>query len=373
LTDFGRRTFIEPRLSEGTDTGVEEAMLYPQAVKILEQVPLAAYTTFGIGGPARYFAEARNEADVEEAVAWAAERGVRLYVLGGGSNLLVPDEGFDGLVLHMAIAGVESDGAGGFDVGAGEGWDGFVERVVDEGCAGLECLAGIPGSVGGTPVQNVGAYGQEVAETILSVRAFDRSSGGFVELSNAECGFRYRESVFNTTERGRYIVTRVRFGLRPGGAPRVTYADLQRRFAGATPTLAQVAAAVREIRLGKGMLIVEGDADSRSAGSFFKNPVVAEGVLERMAAAAGVSVDALPHWPAGEGRVKLAAAWLLEKTGFVKGYGAGPVRISSRHTLALTNRGGASFADVRALEGEIVAGVERKFGVRLEREPVLLG
>jgi UDP-N-acetylmuramate dehydrogenase len=342
-------------------------------VTIREHVGLAGYTTFGIGGPARFFAEAGDEDDLKSAVAWAAERGVRLYVLGGGSNLLVPDEGFDGLVLHMAIAGVESDGAGGFDVGAGEAWDGFVARVVDEGYAGVECLAGIPGSVGGTPVQNVGAYGQEVAETIVSVRAFDRRAGEFVELSNAECGFRYRESLFNTTERGRYIVTRVRFALRPGGALRVTYADLQRRFAGSSPTLAEVAAAVREIRLGKGMVIVPGDPDSRSAGSFFKNPIVAADVLERVAQAAGVAEEKVPHWAAGEGKIKLAAAWLLEKAGFVKGYGEGAVRISLRHTLALTNRGGASFADVRALEKEIVTGVEAKFGVRLEREPVLLG
>ena len=331
---------------------------------IREQVSLAEYTTFGIGGAARYFAEAAVEADVTEAVSWAKGRGVPLFVLGGGSNLLVPDEGFDGLVLLMGIRGIRRAG-GNFDVGGGESWDGLVSVTVSAGCAGMECLAGIPGSVGGTPVQNVGAYGQEVAETIVSVRAFDRYAGEFVELSNAECEFRYRESVFNTTARGRFIVTQVRFELLEGGAPRVAYADLQRRFAGVSPTLAEVAEAVREIRLGKGMLIVPGDPDCRSAGSFFKNPIVP---VESLGA-----IPEVPHWPAGEGRVKLPAAWLLERAGFVKGYGSGRVRISSRHTLALTNRGGATFADLMGMQEEIVAGVFAKFGVRLEREPVVLG
>jgi UDP-N-acetylmuramate dehydrogenase len=351
-------------------------------VEIREQVGLAGYTTFGIGGAARYFAEAVDELDVWEALHWAHDQDLRIYVLGGGSNLLVPDEGFGGLVLHVGIRGIMADGAGGFDVGAGEEWDGFVSRAVADGCAGIECLAGIPGSVGGTPVQNVGAYGQEVSETIVSVRAFDRANGEFVEMGNAECGFRYRESVFNTTARARYVVTRVRFALRPGGEPTLKYADLQRRFGeskdldaksgkfnakfrGGGPALVEVADAVREIRLGKGMLIVDGDADSRSAGSFFKNPVVTVEVAE--------GIPGVPRWAAGEGLVKLPAAWLLEQAGFVKGYGSGPVRISSKHTLALTNRGGATFADVIAMQDEIVAGVFAKFGVRLEREPVVLG
>jgi UDP-N-acetylmuramate dehydrogenase len=344
-------------------------------VTIRENVALAGYTTFGIGGPARWFVEASDEADVVEAVRWAGEVGVKLYVLGGGSNLLVPDEGFEGLVLLMNIRGVEQEGCS-FNVGAGEVWDELVTRAVSEGCAGVECLAGIPGSVGGTPVQNVGAYGQEVAETIVSVRAFDRQAREFVERSNAECGFRYRESIFNTTERGRYIVTRARFGLRAGGAPTLKYQDLQKRFGDGsqTPTLGEVAAAVREIRRVKGMLIVEGDPDSRSAGSFFKNPVVGVEELERVKAAAGLLE--VPHWAVGdrsEGRVKLPAAWLVERAGFAKGYGDGPVGISSRHTLALVNRGGGTFADVRRMQEEVVAAVEGKFGVRLEREPVVLG
>jgi UDP-N-acetylmuramate dehydrogenase len=343
-------------------------------VTIREEVSLAGYTTFGIGGPARWFAEARTEEDVAEAVRWAGRRGLPLFVLGGGSNLLVPDEGYAGVVVLIAIRGVEREGCR-FDVGAGEPWDPFVDRTLEAGCAGVECLAGIPGSVGGTPVQNVGAYGQEVAETIVSVRALDRRTGEFAEMSREACGFRYRESVFNTTERGRYIVTRVRFGLREGGAPTLRYQDLQRGFAGAVraPTLVEVAAAVRESRRGKGMLIVEGDPDCRSAGSFFKNPVVSAAEFAAVARAAGLGEAEVPHWPAGAGRVKLPAAWLLERAGFVKGYGEGAVRVSSRHTLALTNRGGASFADVARMEREIVGGVEGRFGVRLEREPVLLG
>ena len=339
---------------------------------IREGVALASFTTLGIGGPARYFVVAATEEDVVAAVAWAREREVKLFVLGGGSNLLVRDEGFNGLVVQMAILGIEGCGDGCLIAGAGGSWDGFVEYAVERGLAGVECLAGIPGSVGGTPVQNVGAYGQEVAETIEMVRAFDLSAGAFVELGKAECRFRYRESLFNTDEPGRYIVTRVRFQLQPGGPPHLRYADLQRRLGGREGlTLAEVAKTVREIRREKGMLLVDRDADCRSAGSFFKNPVVAVEVLERVAAAA--SVAEVPHWPAGAERVKIPAAWLLERAGFVKGYGEGAAGISTRHTLALTNRGGATCADIERLQGEIVGGVWERFGVRLEREPVVVG
>jgi UDP-N-acetylmuramate dehydrogenase len=343
-------------------------------LKIREGVPLASYTTFGVGGPARYFAVAATEEDVAAAVAWAGKRGVRLFVLGGGSNLLVRDAGFNGLVVQMAISGVESCEEGCLSVGAGENWDGFVDCAIRLGLAGVECLAGIPGSVGGTPVQNVGAYGQEVAETIASVRAFDLSVGEFVELSKAQCKFRYRESLFNTDEPGRYIVTRAKFQLRSGVEPSLRYADLQRRFEGMPkPSLAEVAAAVREIRRAKGMLLVEGDPDCRSAGSFFKNPVVGVEMLERIASAAGVEESKVPHWAAGEeGRIKLPAAWLLERAGFVKGYRDGAVGISTRHTLALTNRGGATCADIERLQEEIVSGVRERFGISLQREPVLL-
>ncbi len=346
----------------------------PSGLQIRKEIPLAPFTTFGIGGAARYFAVATTEVEVVEAIFWAKEHGVPLFVLGGGSNLLVKDSGFAGLVLKVAVMGVEARGRDLFDVGAGEVWDGFVERMTSLGMAGVECLAGIPGSVGGTPVQNVGAYGQEVAETIEAVRAFDRETLEWVELDKAACRFRYRESLFNTDEPGRYLVTRVRFRLRANGEPNLRYADLQRRFAGKEGvTLMEVATAVREIRRSKGMLLVEGDPDCRSAGSFFKNPIVGLERLAGIVASAGVEEGKVPHWPAGEGKIKVPAAWLLEQAGFVKGYGAGPAGISTRHTLALTNRGGATCADIERLQDEIVRGVRERFGVTLEREPVLVG
>lgn len=345
----------------------------PSTLQIRDEITLAPFTTFGIGGPARYFVQADNEVQVAAAVAWAKQRGLRLFVLGGGSNLLVKDAGFDGLVLKVGVMGIEACGEGRYEVGAGESWDRFVEMMMWVGMAGVECLAGIPGSVGGTPVQNVGAYGQEVSETIEWVRAFDRKNDSWVKLSKQQCRFRYRESLFNTDEPGRYVVTRVRFRLNAGGEPNLRYADLQRRLGGQEGlTLMDVARTVREIRREKGMLLVQGDPDCRSAGSFFKNPIVESVRLGAIAHAAGVDESAVPHWPAGEGRTKIPAAWLLERAGFVKGYGEGPARISTKHTLALTNRGGATCADVEELQAEIVRGVQERFGIVLEREPVLV-
>lgn len=339
-------------------------------MRVEEFVSLAPYTTFRIGGPARWFAEATNEQEVAEGVEFARVRGLPFFVLGGGSNLLVRDAGFPGLVLHLGLPGIRQEGSR-FEVGAGESWDEFVSYAVERGFAGVECLAGIPGTVGATPVQNVGAYGQEVAETVVQVRAFDTRSAGFVELAAEACGFAYRRSIFNSTERGRYIVTAVTYELRERGAPSLRYADLQRRFpAGMMPTLKEASAAVREIRHGKGMLIVEGEADCRSAGSFFKNPVVTAEHFARIAAASGGPV---PSYAAGEGRLKLPAAWLVEHAGFAKGYTMGKAGISSKHTLALMNRGGATAEDVLALAEKILAGVREKFGIELEMEPVVLG
>ena len=293
--------------------------------------------------------------------------------LGGGSNLLVPDAGFDGLVVHLALRGIRRDGDL-FDVAAGESWDAFVDCAIEAGSAGVECLAGIPGTVGASPVQNIGAYGQEVAQTIESVRALDRVTGDFVELSAAECGFQYRRSVFNGEARNRYVITRVRFRLEAGGTPFLGYADLQRWFARRVdgPSLAEVAAAVRAIRRAKGMVLIEGDPDTWSAGSYFKNPVIAVGALEGIAVAAGLEASAVPHWPAGEEYVKLSAAWLLERAGFARGFRLGAAGLSTKHALALTNRGGATCADLLRLEETIRAGVRNRFGVGLEREPVML-
>ena len=343
-------------------------------LEIREDVALAPFTTFGIGGPARYFATARTEADVEQAVAFARGQSLPLFVLGGGSNLLVRDTGFTGLVIHIAISGIERPADDLLDVGAGESWDALVDYAIALNLAGIECLAGIPGSVGGTPVQNVGAYGQEVSETLESVRVFDREINKWQELTNADCQFRYRESLFNKDEPNRYIVTRVRFRLRLNGAAAIRYAELQRRFADApAPTLAEVAATVREIRRSKGMVITPGDPDTRSAGSFFKNPIVPATALKQVAAATAVDSANIPHWPTTAGNIKLPAAWLLEKAGFTKGYTEGPAAISTRHTLALTNRDNATCADVLRLQDHIIATVQARFNITLEREPVLLG
>jgi UDP-N-acetylmuramate dehydrogenase len=344
-------------------------------MEILERVALAPYTTFQIGGPARWFAEAVSEDDIAAGVAFAASRGVPRFVLGGGSNLLVSDEGFPGLVLRIGLLGISQDGCG-FTAAAGEDWDGLVACAVAAGCAGVECLSGIPGTVGGTPVQNVGAYGQEVSQTIVSVRAFDRESAGFVDLPASACGFSYRRSIFNSVARERYIVSRVEYSLRKDGAASFVYADLAKHFAAsgvASPSLVEVRDAVRSIRRGKGMLLVDGDADCRSAGSFFKNPVVAVSAVGLIAGKLGVEEKSVPAYPAAAGEVKLSAAWLIERAGFAKGFALGNAGISSRHTLALINRGGARAADVIALRERVVETVEVRFGVHLEPEPVWVG
>jgi UDP-N-acetylmuramate dehydrogenase len=345
-------------------------------MQVLEQVPLAPYTTFCIGGPARWFIEASSEGEVLEGVRFAREQNAPLFVLGGGSNLLVSDAGFPGVVLHIALKGIEMQAVGSmtrFSVAAGEEWDAFVSRAVDQDCGGIECLAGIPGSVGGTPVQNVGAYGQEVAETVRTVRVFDLETMRFVELSASLCGFAYRRSIFNTSRRGRYIVTRVEYDLINAATPLVSYADLKRYFQDAnfSPTLPEVSKAVREIRHQKGMLIVQGDPDCRSAGSFFKNPVISSEHFRQIAATVVGAV--VPHYPTEGGQVKVPAAWLLDQAGFHKGYVLGRAGISSKHTLALINRDHASASDIATLRDAIIAKVAEKFAIHLEPEPVWVG
>ena len=347
------------------------------AISIQQNIPLAPYTTLHIGGPARYFAQVHTEAELLKAVVFARERSLPIFVLGGGSNLLVGDSGFPGLVLQIAIhqplASTDRDGLLYETVPAGVEWNDFVLSICEQGISGIECLAGIPGSVGGTPVQNVGAYGQEVSETIASVRALDLETLQVVELSNQQCGFAYRRSIFNTTHRGRYIVTAVTFRFDASAKPRLTYADLTRHFGTAQPTPIEVYFAVRDIRHAKGMLIVEGEPDCRSAGSFFKNPVVDSNVLGRISATLDIPKDKIPNWPADNNQIKLPAAWLLERAGFVKGYAIGNAGISSRHTLALINRGNATAADIIALRNAIQQKVTSLFGIQLEQEPVQLG
>lgn len=349
-------------------------------MQVQENVPLAPLTTFRIGGPARFLIEAKSAADVHQAVTFARSRDLPLFVLGGGSNLVIADAGWPGIVLKISIPGIGQrpglhEGKILFDAGAGESWDRVVSQAVAADCAGIECLSGIPGSVGGTPVQNVGAYGQEVSHTIESVEVFDLREGQVRELCGEACGFSYRSSIFNTSERGRFAILRVTYALTPGGAPHLEYADLNRHFEGLgiLPTLAGTREAVRHIRALKGMLIVPGDPDCRSAGSFFKNPVLTELQHEDLKKRAAQKGLTLPSYPALESKKKVSAAWLVEKSGFARGYDAGHVGISSKHTLAIVNRGGATAAEVLKLKSEIQQGVQEIWGVQLEPEPVMVG
>jgi len=354
-------------------------------LQIQHNVPLAPLTTFQVGGPARFFVEARTAQEVRAAVDWARAENLRLFVLGGGSNLVVSDGGWPGLVLRVGLRGIEGsrqDGKYVLRAAAGEDWDGLVAAAVAQNLAGVECMSGIPGTVGATPIQNVGAYGQEVAETITEVEVLDLESGQVRGLSNPACGFAYRTSIFNTTHQGRYLVLGVSFALRPEGAPRLEYADLKKYFVerNLEPTLAQTREAVRQIRLSKAMLIVPGDDDCRSAGSFFKNPIITAeeyGRLSSMAKERGLATKGLkakvPKYPASEGKVKVPAAWLVEQAGFHKGYTRGAVGISRRHALAVVNRGGATAVEIVILKDEIQEKVAGMFGIRLEPEPVFVG
>ena len=354
-------------------------------MEIRENIRLAPYTTLKVGGNARYFAEATSDEDVIQALQWARARELAVFVLGGGSNLLVSDAGFHGLVLHMSIGGIDArddDGKRILSAGAGVEWDRFVVRAVQDNCAGVECLSGIPGTVGGTPIQNVGAYGQDVSETIVRVCAVDAATLEAVTFDQAACGFRYRQSRFSASlihgsEAGRYIVTRVDYALEPGGKAKLAYAQLKRHFSGddAQPSLSEVREAVLTIRRAKGMVLDEEDADSRSAGSFFKNPVVSLAEYERIVASSALPV---PHFEAsrgeaGSGDVKLAAAWLIEQAGIGKGFVLGPVAISSKHTLALVNRGGATANDLLRMKELVQRRVRLRFAVELTPEPVMLG
>jgi UDP-N-acetylmuramate dehydrogenase len=344
---------------------------------IQENIMLAPLTTIGVGGPARFFVEGSTVEEVREAIGYAKSRNLPLFILGGGSNLIVSDAGWPGLVLKMSLLGINhrhGHGTAYFDVGAGEDWDSFVAATIQHHCAGIECLSGIPGSVGGTPVQNVGAYGQEVAETIDSVVALDIESGEEQEFEKSDCGFGYRSSIFNTSARGRYVILRVTYALVHDGHPRLAYADLQKHFAGrGEPTLAEVREAVRQIRASKGMLLTPGDPDARSAGSFFKNPVLTENEFESLKRKASERGLQIPNYPALAARRKVSAAWLVEQSGFSKGFGNGHVGISRKHALAIVNRGGATSAEVVQLKNEIQARVQQQWEIQLEPEPVLLG
>jgi UDP-N-acetylmuramate dehydrogenase len=333
-------------------------------------VELAELTTLRLGGPASRLVEARTD---EEVIAAVREAGSPL-VLAGGSNVVVADEGMPGTVVRIATRGVEREGGGGLVVAAGESWDDLVARTVADGLQGFECLSGIPGSVGATPIQNVGAYGQEVAETIASVRVYDRETGRTHDMPAADCGFGYRTSVFRYHDR--HVVLAVTFRLREDDrSGPLRYAELARTLGvpvGGTAPLTAVREAVLGLRRGKGMVIDPADPDSVSAGSFFTNPILAHRDFEALAGRAGPELTP-PAWPEPDGRVKTSAAWLIEHAGFYRGHGNGRVGISTKHTLALVNRGGATTAELMILAREIAAGVHDRFGVQLHPEPVLVG
>ena len=353
------------------------------ALDVRHDVPLAPLCTLGVGGPARHFVEAHDPETLRAALRWAAEREAGVFVLGGGSNVVIGDEGFPGLVVHLMLRGIEATAADGHvDVraGAGEEWDPFVRLAVEKGWAGLECLSGIPGRVGATPIQNVGAYGQDVSETIAEVEALDLRTGAVSTFSNADCRFAYRDSRFKREDRGRYVVLAVTFRLRAGGAPTLRYAELERALAersGGGPSLAQVRESVIGIRRRKSMVIDPDDPNRRSVGSFFMNPIVPETARARVqetlrSEGRADEADAMPGWPAGEGRVKLSAAWLIERAGLRRGHRRGNVGISTNHTLAIVNLGGGTAGEVVALAREIRGLVHERFGVTLDPEPVFL-
>lgn len=360
---------------------------------VRELVELAPYTTLKLGGPARYFLEARDEAALCEALAWTQAQALPVALIGGGSNLVIADDGFPGLVIALrtrgiAISAIEQDARGEaiarVTAAAGEPWDDFVARCVSEDLAGIECLSGIPGLVGATPIQNVGAYGQEVSHSIASVRVLDRSSLQMRVLEASECAFAYRDSALKRDPE-RYVVLEVTFILYKGGAPIVRYAELSNALASSSDarvTLAQIRETVIRLRRAKSMVLPAADQaadeNSRSAGSFFLNPIVPSEQADALAArllAEGTLArsEDLPRYVAGSGHVKLAAAWLIEAAGFRKGERRGAVGLSTRHALALTCHDGATTEELLTFAHEITERVYERFGVRLEREPVALG
>jgi len=343
-------------------------------VQVQHDAPLAPLTTLRLGGPARRLVTATTDAEVIATVRDADQAGEPLLVIGGGSNLVIGDAGFDGTVLRIATTGFELDGTA-LELAAGEVWAEAVARTVGKGLAGIEFLAGIPGSAGATPVQNVGAYGQEVSSTITEVVAYDRQARETITLTNAECAFSYRHSRFKGAP-DRYVVLRVRFELEDaaGQSSPVKYAEVARKLGVEAEQRVDLQTAyetVLGLRAGKGMVLDPADHDTWSAGSFFTNPIL---TAEQYAAFLGrLDGRTAPAYPAPDGCTKTSAAWLIDQAGFGKGYGSGPATLSTKHTLALTNRGSATTADLLALAREIRDGVQAAFGVELVNEPVTVG
>lgn len=346
----------------------------PPGVK--ENIPLAPLTTLELGGPARFYAVAQTEGQLRELVTWASKAGLPLLLIGGGSNLVISDAGFDGLAIRVQILGARVEPNGEVFASAGEPWDSLVEQTVAAGLSGLECLSGIPGAAGAAPIQNVGAYGREVSELLTEVRVLDLRTGAVQSLLPDDCGFGYRDSRFKRSP-GRHAVLSVRFALAPGAPAEVRYAELARRLEGQTDPRA-VRAAVLELRRSKSMVWDLEDPNHRSVGSFFTNPVVeaevADAVGERARALGIVErVEDMPNHPAPDGRRKLSAAWLIERSGVAKGLRRGAVGISSRHCLALVHHGGGTTAELLALAQLVRQAVSERFGVELEPEPNLIG
>lgn len=344
-----------------------------------ENVPLAPMTTLGIGGPARHFAEVANTGTLLAGVEWARSRGAPLFVLGGGSNIVVADSGFPGLVLRVSIRGVEThfDGA---DVviaaGAGEDWDSLVAHCVARNLSGFECLSGIPGRVGATPIQNVGAYGKETSESLVSVEALDLVTKRLVDLRASDCEFGYRTSRFKTRDHGRFIITRVTYRLAVNGKPVVSYPEIQSYLADRgvnQPASSDVRGAVLAIRRRKAMVIDARDPDSRSVGSFFVNPTITRDELERVKQTLGSDGEHLPAFHVSDDRVKLSAAWLIERAGITRGCIHGNVGTSTKHALAIINRGGGTAGEVAELKELIQKRVLEQFGIALTPEPVFVG
>ena len=354
------------------------------AMQIQQDVPLSEHTTIGLGGNARYFVMCRSMEELVEAIQFGRSHNLPLQIIGAGSNIIFPDHGFGGLIVKMGLGGISIDERGNsavITVQAGENWDPFVASCIDHGYGGIECLSGIPGLVGATPVQNVGAYGQEVKETIVHVTALDTGNLRVTEFSNPECHFTYRQSRFKSADAGRYIIVSVTFRLERNATPKVRYAELRnslealphfRTLGTGTPALAAVRSAVLALRRRKSMVLDGNDPNTRSVGSFFTNPILTGqqfGELENLWKRAGKR-DAIPTFSA-EGGVKVPAAWLVEKAGFHKGFRRGAVGISANHSLALVNHGGTT-TELLELATEIQAAVLSQFGVRLEREPVVM-
>ena len=348
------------------------------SLEIRENYPLSIHTTFGIGGSARYFAVAESEDEVVEALEFAKERSMPIFTLGGGSNVLISDAGFDGLVVLDRIKGFKSRREAEEAVvyaGAGEDWQDFADRCIGSNWQGIECLTGIPGTVGASPVQNIGAYGQDVSQTIAGVRAIEIDTGKSIFLSNEECGFGYRKSIFNGESTGKYLITGVTFRLRQNGAPSIQYRELRKYFEGNRDvTLLQVRDAVIAIRDAKGLLVRKGHESFRSAGSFFKNPIVTpekfKEIAERVDRRGGCADWA---WPLDSGKVKMSAACLIQCVGYTRGFRKGNVGISPKHTLIIINYGGAAARDIVGFAGEVQQKVKDEFGVSLSLELRLVG